>query len=365
MFNLKFSKINLLLIYIVLCESIILKTVMYKILPDKYFYDGLHIIELIQSDIIVDKSYTFAANFFKYINFWGLTTLQGWSYFLTPIFMLLVLIIISKNKKYSLSNIVFIIASIGFLNIYVFGISKDIIQFLFFLIIYIILKSKLNNVKKIFLICIVLLFEAFNFRIYYAIMSMLIVTIYIIYNLFINKKKIKKIEIVKIFILSTLAFFVEVFIVSILSPSNYNSIIYARSSVNLSRESTVDAVTMINDLLGLNANFITFMGNYVINLVRILIPIELFFKGIKYIPFIVYQLYITYNLFISLKKINSINILWIITALSYLMIATIFEPDFGSFIRHESAMFLIIQYIIFNINNEKNISRHLRSNNIY
>ena len=32
------------------------------------------------------------------------------------------------------------------------------------------------------------------------------------------------------------------------------------------------------------------------------------------------------------------------------MISVIFEPDFGSFIRHESTAFLIMQYLVYKIN---------------
>ncbi len=356
--NIKISKNILLLLIMILWETIIIKSLMFKILPTKYFLDSLRIIDIMNGSVMTDKSYTFAANFFKNINIFGITTLEGWSYFLTPIFMLIILYEISKNKKYSLTNIAFIIMSVAFLNIYILGIGKDIIQFLFFLVIYIILRSKFNNRIKLIFIIWVLLFEAFNFRIYYAIMALLIGTFYFIYNYLITKKR-KKIGGRKIVILLVVIFFIQIFLISLLSPSNYQSIIYARSSVNIARQSIVDVKTMINDIFGLNKNLIIFIGNYLINFIRILIPIELLFKGIKYIPFIGYQVYISYNLFKICKNIDNKNLLWIATILSYIMVAIIFEPDFGSFIRHESALFLILQYIILNSNakgkkNEKN-----------
>ena len=105
-------------------------------------------------------------------------------------------------------------------------------------------------------------------------------------------------------------------------------------------------LTIINDLLGENTNFVKFIGNYSINFVRMAFPIELILISIKYIPFVVYQIYISVHLLKMLKNISCENIILIATYLSFFMVSVIFEPDFGSWIRHESAMFLIINNII-------------------
>jgi hypothetical protein len=147
-------------------------------------------------------------------------------------------------------------------------------------------------------------------------------------------------------------FFAEVFILQFISRDNYISILYARLEINIQREAIVDASTMINDLLGPNTNYIMFIGNYIINIFRVMVPVELLLKSIKYIPFIVYQIFITYQIIKSCTKINDNSILWIITTISFMMISVIFEPDFGSFIRHESALILILLELT-NINYDK------------
>lgn len=323
--------------------SIIIKLLQYKILPSKYFYDSTHILSLMNGNYIADKSYNFTAKLFDTINLFNFNSLQEWSIILSLIFTIIIFMIIIQKKEYNLKQYIFIYSSIVLLNIYVFNLSKDIIQFTFFLIIYlIILNKKLSNQTKLILTSIVLLYETLNFRIYYAIMIMIMWTIYIIYIKLIKDKKLKKETILKILLLSITIFFLEVFIVHLISPDNYNSILNARNIVNIGRDSSIDAVTIIKDLLGENSNYLIFIGNYLINTIRILFPIELLFKGIKYIPFIVYQLFITYSLFKTSKKINNNNILTIITVISFIMISIIFEPDFGSFIRHESALILFL-----------------------
>nr|WP_288305904.1 hypothetical protein [uncultured Romboutsia sp.] len=99
---------------------------------------------------------------------------------------------------------------------------------------------------------------------------------------------------------------------------------------------------MINDIFGENTNYFKFIFNYIINAFRMMFPIELITKGIKYIPFIIYQLFITTNILNLGKKLSRNNILIFATIVSFMMISIIFEPDFGSFIRHESALTLLL-----------------------
>lgn len=332
------------LILIIILETFFVKSMQFKILPEKYFYDSTRILGLANgTSAVTDKSYSFAATFFKNINIFGFTTLTQWAYFLAFVSIILIIFILVKNQRISLKNSLFVVASVGLLNIYVFNISKDVIQFLFFYLIFIILNNnKFSNNKKLFLSCTVLLLEALVFRVYYLIMAMLMVTIYFIYEKMIKNKKVSRKSIKKIIIFALLLFFTEVFVVQLVSTNNYNSIINARYIANVSRESSPDAVTVINDLIGRNTNFIKFVLNYLINFVRMLFPIELITKGIKYIPFIFYQLFITFTLFKSSTKLSDKNIMWLITFISFIMISVIFEPDFGSFIRHESALFLIM-----------------------
>lgn len=332
------------LVLVIILETFFVKSMQFKILPEKYFYDSTRILRLANgiSDV-TDKSYSFAANFFKSINIFGFTTLMQWAYFLSFASMVLIVLVLVKNKKISLKNCLFVVASVGLLNIYVFNISKDIIQFLFFYLMFIILNNKkIDNHQKLFLSCVILLLEALGFRVYYLIMAMLMLTIYFIYEKMIRNKKINKKTVKKLLFVALMLFFIEVFVVQLISTNNYNSIINARYIANVNRESSPDAVTVINDLIGKNTNFIKFILNYLINFIRMLLPIELITKGVKYVPFIFYQLFITFTLFKTSTKLNDKNIMWLITFISFIMISVIFEPDFGSFIRHESTLFLIM-----------------------
>ena len=342
------------LIVIMIVETIFLKTFMYDILPKKYFFDANHILGVMKGISATDKSYSYVANIFNRINFFNLTSVKEWGYAISIIFVPIIIVCLRKEKKYSIGQTIFIFASYTLLNIYVLGISKDIIQFVYFLLLYLIVSNKkIKNTKKIILSCIVLLIEALLFRVYYAIMAMLIVTIYFVYIRFIRNKEINKKQFFKILVISLFLFFTEVFLVQLISYDNYDAILNARYSVNIWRANDDNANTIINDLLGKNTNYFKFIGNYLINFVRLMLPVELIFKGVKQILFMIYQFTITSNLAKSCKKIDDENCLWIIFVLSFIMISVIFEPDFGSFVRHETTMMLFLLEIM-KINRKEN-----------
>lgn len=362
----KINKNTLLLCFIVFIEMLFIKFIQYKVFPIKYFYDSTSILNKTLYSFQADKAYTFTANFYKAINIFKFNTLSQWSWFLGIIFTIILCLVLLKNKKYNLTQSIFIIVSVFFLNLYVFNISKDLIQFIIFLFIYFILNSqKLSNIKKLIISSLILSLEAYYFRVYYLLMAIIMIDIYFVYSLFFKNKKINNKKKIKIIVLSMIVLFAEIFVVQLISSDNYTSIMLARSNVNAIRENSTDAVTIINDPFGINYNYLTFICNYVVNFLRLLFPVELITKGYKYILFIIYQVFISINLIKSVKKINQKNALWIITAISFIMISTIFEPDFGSFIRHESALLpILLQINILTSNKERKEENNEKMYNI-
>lgn len=352
------------MLFFIVIETIVIKAVMYDALPRKYFFDSNHIIDIMKGSKLTDPSYSYVANIFNKINIFGFYNVRPWGYLVSTIFTCILIKILSKNEKISKQQFIFLIACTALLNIYVFGITKDIVQFVYFLIVYLIISSKkIDNKWKVILSSVVLLYEALNFRIYYAIMMMIMDTIYVVYGKAVEGKIVSKKSALKIVAVIIIAFFVEVFVVQMLSTRNYNSIIKARSSVNVNRDESMNAVTIIKDPLGNNNNFALFIGNYCINFVRLIFPIELLLKGLNYIPFIIFQIYIGFNIILLAKNLNRHNIIFFACALSYIMVSVIFEPDFGSWIRHESALMLIWMEIIKINEGRKNISKEMVLNN--
>ena len=339
------KKIEELFLISTIIFSAILQIFLVPKLPDKYFYDSNNILEIVldKPSINYDGSYMFAGNFFKAINIFNFSTFTQWSIVITILMSTITFIFLIKFNHISIGNLIFVYSIIVFLNIYIYRISKDFIQMIFFILVYIVaVKRNISYKNKIILISFIFIIEANLFRGYYIIVA----TLFIFFtNLFNNSKSInyKKLSIC---IFSGLI--VSLFILQAFRPDIFLKIINMRVSLNGGRLDSVDAVTQINDVF-YNSNSLMYTLNYFINLIRILFPIELCLKGVKYIPFIIFQVYLSINILRKLKNINYSNktmkILMSII-ISYILVSNLYEPDFGSFIRHEVALYFIIISIV-------------------
>lgn len=334
--NRRITKNKLLLAFLVFPLTILAKYVQFTFLPKKYFYDSEHILAVMNGSKLTDRAYTFTADFFNSVNFLNLSTLFQWSILLSSIASIILFVYLLKTKKnFGVKEYIFIYVTIFLLNIYVFNLSKEVIQILIFLLCALVINTdRIKNVKsKIALISGIFILESIYFRVYYLILATLVPIIFFFIK---NDKKIKPMRAVSIVLV---IFLVEAFVASIILPNGYSQIITARSSVNDMRIQLGDrdANTMIMEVFGQNTSFLTFSANYIFDFFRLTLPVELFTKGIKYSIFAIYQITLTGLVATSLKvsKIDKRNILALSVIIGFMMISAIFEPDFGSFIRHQ------------------------------
>ena len=364
----KYTRNNLLLILLLIIEIIFVKLFFYNILPEKYRYDSGHIIEVMRGRIDVDKSYKATADFYNAINIFSLDNVYDWNIFI-GFFSIIFIVLLIGGKEYNFDQLIFIFCSVFFLNIYIYVLGKELIQIIFYLIIYLIILSKMKDWKKNIAIFTIFIVESIFFRVYYLITGSLF--IFLSYFGRIKDTSNKKISLVKLVFFTVVFMTIESYILSIVSKENYNSLVSARDGVNTFRTYNLDAASIINNIFP-NSNIIYFFTNTIINVSRILFPIELLFKSVNYLPFVIYQFYITYTLIIYSKK-NNINdknkipnnnnldsMFYII--ISFLAVASIFEPDFGSLVRHESVLFMFILTISENNHqySKKNKRRYIR-----
>lgn len=341
------KKISILLIPVVV---LIAKVYHFVFLPEKYFYDSQGLLDVINGDLkVTDKAFEFSATFFKTINFMGLNTLVEWNIFLSVIFnVVIILFAIKFLKLEKIESSLFFLASVGLLNIYVFNISKEIIQFIIFFVVFFVYKTKLNKWMKLVLSAMIFVLEAVFFRKYYILFIPILITGILSVN------KCKKNYLIYLAI-NFCVFFLVVFAAKFITPDYYSDLIEVRKSLNINRVDSVDAKTQINDLFVVDS-YLLYCLSYIVNYVRISIPIELLFKGVKYIPFILYQISITMLLIFFMKKEDKKQnfILELVISCSYLMVATTFEPDFGSLIRHEITMFPFFVFLFDMLMKNKN-----------
>ena len=344
----KNSKINKkrVLVYLVIFIIVIAsKIILPNILPSKYYSDSATLLKIMRGDITADKSYSIAASFFNMINVLNLKTLLGWSVVLGIVMIPILLYLANKIIKIEFKQVTFLAASIFLLGLYVLTISKDFLHIIVIIAIFGVLIGKVKEKNKLFITAAILITEGLLFRRYYIIVAFLV---FIFYSQT-SKKKIKKMPILT----CILIFMVSMALLQSISPQSYDSIVGARDSVNINR-SEIDTSSLINNLLP-NNNIIFYFLNFIINFVRLALPLELIFKGPIYIIYVVYQLFITYILFQNSKKVSSANRLPLSLMLAYFTTSVLFEPDFGSFLRHESVYFLIVLLLINSIRRSENV----------
>ena len=185
-------------------------------------------------------------------------------------------------------------------------------------------------------------------------MAAFMIFVYTIHKLIISKiSKINLKHILLILLSIFLCYFTFLNIAKIVDVTSYNELLRVRLRTS-SAASDMRAIFKSN-------NLILFSLDYILMLVRMLVPIELVKLGPKYAIYTIYQVIISIIIVLNIKNINKISIerrVALYIYIAFLMGSAAFEPDFGSWIRHEAVLFPILLIICGfnerNIKNEKN-----------
>lgn len=277
---------------------------------------------------------------FRIINFFKLDTYVGWEIYISFIWnFILICILAGVSKKLNLKQILFIELSIFVLNIFDFTLAKEPIQMLYFIGIYYILtmQTKGEKFKYICTICILLL-SAFTFRAYYFLIIMFMFFSQVVLNIFILKKeKVKLKDIIVLLLIIVAFYFIFLNVVKVAMPSQYVELIRVRT-----RTST--AASEMRNIFR-SSNLVIFSFDYLIMLLRMLFPVELLRLGVKYIPYVFYQIVITMFIINAIKNIRNngkVKNISLYLYIGFLFASATFEPDFGSWVRHETVLFPIL-----------------------
>ena len=207
------------------------------------------------------------------------------------------------------------------------------------------------DIIKLIIVAVIFFIESNIFRSYYILVSVFAIYFYFILTYVQNKnKKISLKEVIFIIVVTLLMIYIFMKFAEKFKPDEYKNLMTVRDRTNGNREGSEDAVTMISELLPTNGNLNMWMINYIINAVRILIPVELIAKGAKYLPFVIYQIISDYYLVKAILDINAnknpLKTISVCVFCAYLITSFAFEPDFGSFVRHETACFPVFVNIV-------------------
>ncbi|MBR3161930.1 MAG: hypothetical protein IKF19_04290 [Bacilli bacterium] len=294
-----------------------------------------------------DSSATMNASYiYSKINFLKLAeTYYEYEILISIIWNFILLIIISKLKKtFNFFETIFIVLSVAVLNIFDFCLAKEPIQMLYFILMYLLLisnksiKTKTIGSFLIYILCFL------TYRNYYILMAGFFVFIYYLYKLLLSKiKKINKKHIFLILISIFICYYSFLYVIKIYDIASYNELLRVRLRTS---SAASDMSALFN-----STNLFIFTLDYIFMLIRMLIPLELIKLGPKYFIYIVYQIFITYIFIkniIDINKINKMRRIALFIFIAFLMGSAAFEPDFGSWVRHEAVAIPIV-FIIQNI----------------
>ncbi|PJM74051.1 hypothetical protein CS006_02585 [Bifidobacterium primatium] len=338
--------------------AIVAKIMVAFVLPPKYFYDNNRILGMSIDSATVDEwegTYRVAADLFKSLNVFGFQTMLDWSFTLGVIFTILVFLMVIRVDSPDFLQSIFILAATGLLNIYVFNIGKDIIQFAFFFAVYIILILPIDSsILKIGLSCAVLYYESTFFREYYVLIAALVLFVFVLLSMFrLSKGDFNAPTVAAICVICFLGIYAMMVVAQAIMPSEYQQMIGLRAGYLTAFDGSADSQTLIKNWIP-GDGLPIFMANYLVNAIRMLLPVELMLKGMYYLPFFVFQLLITFYMVHLLRRINKVHdksqFLALCVFIGYALASFIFEPDFGSWVRHESATFPVLHLLILSNN---------------
>ncbi|MGO5013586.1 hypothetical protein ACTQ5K_17285 [Niallia sp. Sow4_A1] len=326
-----------------------------SILPSKYFYDAItierFIVNLQESDDVkleFFESYTNIANFYI---FTGIALIKNTIFQKITIYLLayicFVSIFLKLNKKLNYLTIVSLFVWNIPIPIYLGQLCKDIIPFIIMSFIVLFVYKKDVSKKRLFIIFLIMSIYALYHRQYWFI---LLVFTSINYILVFNVKNVKILKNLKIrsciTIFVYLMFFLMVNVFS--TPLSDN-----RVGVNAFRDGSVDATTMFSNTF-INTGGITDFLNWIIIVANLIFPFSVL-SSLSILSF-VFVIWNFFNivLFVKIYKKTIINNrrlentikFFYSLGLGFLLTQATFEPDLGSFLRHELVLVPIMIAIL-------------------
>lgn len=343
------------LLALILPVMIAAKIMVAYVLPPKYFYDNNRILSMMlgtAGDAAWEGDYRTASNLFDSINFAGIDTLIDWSICLGIIFTTLVIFMVIRADSPDLLQSLFLLATVGLLNIYIFNIGKDIIQFAFFFAVYVVLILPIDNsLVKVLASAGILYFESTFFREYYILIAALIVAVYAILLFFKQRSAIGLGSTLIIVVLLFATIYLMMIVANAVMPTEYHTILNLRAGYDTAFGGSADSSTLIQNWIP-GGGLPIYMVNYLINAFRMMIPFELVMRGAGYLPFFAFQCMVTFYMVNLIRQINHVNDSTLFIALcvyiGYALASFIFEPDFGSWTRHEAATFPVLHLLVLN-----------------
>lgn len=347
-YNILISKKNwIFLIVFISILSIIIKSTLFT---DNFFYTGILLLDWLKlgapAYATIPNGHYDGLYLFYYIDFFNIDSLLGWNIYISIIFFFINLKILGDIHKISLNKFVLILISLILWYLFSAGLTKEVIQTLFYIIIYYVINDKIfikTKKMKVLIGSIILFISSIIFRPYYILIAIFSIIIYAV-NSYLKEKRITSFLYYfysLILYLVIIGMFLK--IISIIMPIEYSTITELRTSVG--RLLLGERVDSFIDNIFIGDGLLIYMLNYITIYFRLLFPLELLTGKSYYLLFIMYQLCFSYYYIKSIFQINKLNDIKYISVIfitSFILVSVMFEPDFGSWVRHQSVCYVLL-----------------------
>jgi hypothetical protein len=159
-------------------------------------------------------------------------------------------------------------------------------------------------------------------------------------NIILKKNKVEKKDIVFILLVYAIVYSLVIIYCQYFNQEAYDAFMYFNQRVTTA---TTDLASIFH------SNFLPIIAvDYLLLVVRMLFPIELIRFGPQYMLYAVYQMMVSYfviKAILNLKKNHQIKNMALYLYIGFLFASATFEPDFGSWVRHEAVVLPIILII--------------------
>ena len=266
---------------------------------------------------------------------------------ITILFGFIMVLILTKSKPYiDLTEASFIALVVIVNSVYCFSLGKEAFQMVYFIALFLCLKSEYMLPKKKLLISItIILISVATFRTYYALIvvfmiSILLCTQFVLtYTQYMNWKRITL-----LFVLISFTYFIMMAVLMVVNGGLY---VRFKDSLLYASDATSSSNTYIENIIVpyLGDNIIGLWLEYIIVVIRLSMPLELISLGIKYWPFILYQVLMTYYAvkgIATIRENSSTKNIALLIYIAFLFASASFEVDYGAWIRHCAVTFPIL-----------------------
>lgn len=289
----------------------------------------------------------------------GFTSYQSWEVYLTIIYNILIFLCVKnfyeRNPYAGWKENCFVYLNVAILNIFCLNLAKEPYQMVFFLLMAMAIAIPKDYTSKSIALIVALVLTILYSRKYFGLVLMYFLILNFVVDRLFGKNQQEQAEMSdskkkmygKLFLMAVLFGVLHYFFMSYLMTGNADT--YDEMMAANSRDST-PAASEITPLFP-NSNPALLAVDYFIKIFRLMVPIELLFKlKVTYLFLLVYQgLLLTFlaRTFQNRdKQQNPTRTIAMYLYIAFLLCSATFEPDFGSWVRHQGVAFPVILLII-------------------